>query len=51
MGRGKKGYIAVDDLRFRKGEECNITPNLADPRYEGKSKEQNFLDINSLIFV
>lgn len=48
MGRGKKGFIAVDNVRFRKGEECNITPKLADPRYEGMSKEQNFLFINCL---
>lgn len=28
--------MAVDDIKIRKGEKCGISPEMADPRYEGK---------------
>nr|XP_042901434.1 MAM and LDL-receptor class A domain-containing protein 1-like [Parasteatoda tepidariorum] len=37
-GKGTNAYMALDDIRIRSGETCNLTPPTADPRYEAIEK-------------
>ncbi|XP_035228477.1 MAM and LDL-receptor class A domain-containing protein 1-like [Stegodyphus dumicola] len=47
IGTEKDGFFAVDDIRIRAGEKCDLTPPAADPRYEAlELMTCNFDDIN-----
>ncbi|GBN39266.1 hypothetical protein AVEN_15605-1, partial [Araneus ventricosus] len=34
-GEGRNGFMALDDIRIRTGEYCQLLPPEADPRFEG----------------
>ncbi|XP_035213735.1 MAM and LDL-receptor class A domain-containing protein 1-like, partial [Stegodyphus dumicola] len=34
IGAEKDGFFAIDDIKVRAGEKCDLTPAIADPRYE-----------------
>ncbi|GFY50669.1 MAM and LDL-receptor class A domain-containing protein 2 [Trichonephila inaurata madagascariensis] len=38
IGTGKNGFMALDDIRVRSGEQCVLSPPTADPRYDAMDR-------------
>ncbi|GBM91293.1 MAM and LDL-receptor class A domain-containing protein 2 [Araneus ventricosus] len=37
-GKGRNGFMALDDIRIRTGENCQLLPPEADPRFEAVAR-------------
>ncbi|KAF8778577.1 MAM and LDL-receptor class A domain-containing [Argiope bruennichi] len=37
-GKGRNGFMALDDIRIRAGEKCELLPPEADPRFEAVAR-------------
>ncbi|CAL1296566.1 unnamed protein product [Larinioides sclopetarius] len=37
-GKGRNGFMALDDIRIRSGENCQLLPPEADPRFEAVAR-------------